>query len=119
MKTSQVGATRMPTFTASGDHWVFESEIFWKARGERVSLRQSQSRVFSKRFLRQMPDGRPQVQKVERNTASQYYKFSSTPRNKYAGKPLEMHQNPSIYYLTATALQAANATPQVSAAYND
>jgi hypothetical protein len=59
------------------------------------------SRVFSKRFLRQMPDGRPQVQQVERNAQNtkalrqaqgerfDLLQINSILRNKYAGEPIK------------------------------
>jgi hypothetical protein len=46
----------------SGNHWAVESEIFWQLRVETIgSALGQQSRVFSKNFLRQPPNGTTQV----------------------------------------------------------
>jgi hypothetical protein len=51
----------------SGDHWAVGLEIFWKARGDHLQISKAAIACVFKKFIRRLPDGRPQVQKVASN----------------------------------------------------
>jgi hypothetical protein len=54
--------TGLQNTPCSGNHWEVESEIFLQLRVETIfSVPRQQSRVFSKNFLRQLPDGTTQA----------------------------------------------------------
>jgi anti-sigma factor RsiW len=53
---------------SSGERWVVGSEIFWQLRVETmVSVPMAAIACVFKKFMSRLPDGRPQVHKVERN----------------------------------------------------
>jgi hypothetical protein len=79
----------------SGERWVVGSEIFWKARGDHGLCAETAIACVFKKFMSQLPDGRPQVHKVARNAqhekTNDFTMKSASARHKVCARRYEFN----------------------------